>query len=76
MSGGQTLITADVTNNTGSDVTTITPINITLLDDEGNEIVTLGGIIGDVKNGETIQLKAETTLDFANAYDMKITVQE
>lgn len=74
MVGGETLLYASVKNNTGKDAD-VTPIDITFLDDEGNEMITFGGVIGDVKSGESVDLNAGTTLDFANAYDIKITLK-
>ena len=74
MNGGETTLLADVTNNTGKDLG-ITAIDIILLDKEGKDIVTIGGMIGNVKNGESVKLQAGTTLDFANAYDFKVVVK-
>ena len=74
MVGGETTLFADVKNNTGSDVG-VTAIDITLYDKNGGEIVTINGVIGDVKAGETVKLEASTTLDFANAYDFKVVIK-
>lgn len=74
MVGGETTLFADVKNNTGKDVG-VTAIDITLYDKNGEEIVTIGGVIGDVKAGETVKLEASTTLDFANAYDFKVVIK-
>lgn len=74
MNGGETTLLADVTNNTGRDLG-ITAIDIVLLDKEEKEIVTIGGMIGNVKNSESVKLQAGTTLDFANAYDFKVVVK-
>lgn len=72
---GQSLILADV-KNIGSAKAETVLIDITLLDKSGNEITTIGGIIGDVEAGETVQLNASATVDFANAYDFSIKVTE
>lgn len=72
---GQSLILADV-KNIGDTKADVVLIDITLLDKEGNEITTIGGIIGDVEPGAKVQLNASATTDFANAYDFTIKVSE
>ena len=72
---GQSLILADV-KNIGDTKSEVVLIDITLLDKDGNEIVTIGGIIGDIEPGETTQLNASATTDFANAYDFSIKISE
>lgn len=74
MVGGETTLFADVKNNTGSDLG-VTAIDIILLDKNEEEIVTIGGVIGDVKAGESVRLEASTTLDFANAYDFRVVIK-
>lgn len=71
MSNGQTYLEANVVNNSGKDVET-TVVEIIVYDKEGSELVRMGGVINEVKNGETTKLSCATTLDFANAYDFKI----
>lgn len=66
---GQSLVLADV-KNVGEAKTDVTLINIKVLDKEGNEITTIGGIIGDLEAGATTQLNASATADFANAFDI------
>ena len=65
---------ATVKNNTGSDITKITFVQITLIDKEGKEIVKLDGAIAPIKQGEEKQFQINTTLDYANAYDFKIEI--
>ena len=72
---GQSLILADV-KNIGEAKSDVLLVDITLLDKEGNEITTIGGIIGDVEPGATVQLNASATTDFANAYDFTVKVTE
>lgn len=74
-SNGQSLILADV-KNIGTTKAEVVLIDITLLDKEGNEIVTIGGIIGDVEPGQTVQLNSSATTDFSNAYDFTIKISE
>lgn len=72
---GQTVLLADVTNNSGKATTDYTLVDVILYDDTGKEIVTLGGIIAPLKQGEKTQFNMSSTLDYANAYDLKIVVK-
>ena len=69
--GGQSVILADVKNNSGSDSSLMLVI-LTLVDKEGNKIADLNGIIGALKAGESTQLNMGTSVDVANAYDFTI----
>ena len=70
----QTVLLADVTN-TGSSKTDIQLVDVTLLDKDGNEIITVGGIISQLDPGEKTQFNTSMTLDYANTYDFKITLK-
>ena len=70
----QTVLLADVTN-TGSNKTDIQLVDVTLLDKDGNEIITVGGIISQLEAGEKTQFNTSMTLDYANTYDFKITLK-
>lgn len=72
---GQTVLLADVTNNSGKAID-MTLLNIKLLDEQENEIITIGGIISPMQVGETTQLNASMTMDYANAYDVEITLKK
>lgn len=72
---GQTVLLADVTNNSGKAID-MTLLNIKLLDEQENEIITIGGIISPMQVGETTQLNAGMTMDYANAYDFEITLKK
>lgn len=67
----QTLLKANVKNDTGRDID-VTEVDVILLDKEGKEIITLGGIISPIKNGETTEFITSMSSDFTNAYDYKI----
>ena len=71
---GETTLLADVKNNTGKDIG-LTAIDIILYNKNGEELVKFGGVIGNVKAGETVKLQSSTTLDFANAYDFKVVIK-
>ncbi len=71
---GQTFLTADVKNTSKNDKPA-TGIDITLYDKDGNELVKMAGVINELKSGATTRLESGTTLDFANAYDFKVTIQ-
>jgi apolipoprotein N-acyltransferase len=70
---GETIISADVTN-TSEKETPLKSVDITLLDEEGNEIITIGGLIQSLQPGETGDFNATLTLDYANTYDFTIKV--
>lgn len=71
---GQSVLLADVTNNTGK-ATDFTLLDLILLDKNGKEIVKLGGIISPLQPGAKTQLNTSMTLDYANAYDFKIVIK-
>lgn len=66
-----TILSMDVENTTGKDIKD-TMISINLLDQNGNKIKAISGIISAVKNGETVKLKSIANGDYTNAYDLKI----
>lgn len=49
------------------------PVNITVKDKQGNEIITVAGFIGELEPGKSTQLSTSATFDYANAYDFEIT---
>ena len=64
-------VVADITNTTNETIGDF-PVDIIVRDKEGNEITTIGGYIDKVNPGETAQLNASATSDFANAYDFEV----
>lgn len=68
---GIAVILGNVTNTGNKDID-LTPIELTLYDDQGNELEKLDGIISPVKAGETVQLNIGISADYSNAYDFKI----
>ena len=72
--GSQTVLLADVTN-TSSSATNMQLLDVTLLDKNGKEIVTIGGIILPLQPGAKTQFNTSMTLDYANTYDFKITLK-
>ena len=70
----QTLLLADVTN-TGNTATDMQLVDITLLNKEEKEIITIGGIIEALEPGESTQFNSSMTLDYTNIYDFKITLK-
>lgn len=71
---GETCLIATVTN-TGSVKTEMFAVDITLLDENGTEIKTIPGLIAPLEAGASTQFSASTTLDYANAYDFKVTAK-
>lgn len=72
---GQTVLLADVTN-TSSSATDLQLVDVTLLDKEGKEIITVGGIISPLQPGAKTQFNTSMTLDYANTYDFKIELKK
>ena len=70
--GNLSKLTANVKNPTNETLGDY-DVNITLIDKEGNEIVTIAGYIDKVEAGETVELNASVAVDVANAYDFKIS---
>lgn len=68
---GKTSLTADVKNNTAEKKGDI-ELTITLYKKDGSVLVEMGGYIGTVEAGATSKIDAAATLDYANAYDIKI----
>ena len=48
-------------------------VNIEFLNDNDEQITTITGYIPTLEAGETTTIKTQTTLDFANSYNIKIT---
>lgn len=71
---GQSVLLADVENNTGKDIDVML-LDIILLDKNGNELTTIGGIIGELKDGEKQLLDSSVASDYANAYDFKVVIK-
>lgn len=67
-----TLLLGTITNET-QETKGGYPIKIKIVDKNGNEIITVGGFIGELKPGESMQLNSSATFDYANAYDFEIT---
>ena len=72
---GETLLTATA-KNTGSASTELFSVNITLIDDAGQDIVTVGGLVAPMEAGATSTFETSMTLDYANAYDFKVELDQ
>lgn len=70
----QTVLLANVTN-TGNKATEMQLVDITLLNKNGEEVITIGGIIEALEPGANTQFNSSMTLDYANTYDFKITLK-
>lgn len=68
---GKTSLVADVKNNTQEKKGDI-ELLITLYKKDGSVLLEMGGYIGTVEAGATSKIDAAATLDYANAYDIKI----
>ena len=69
--GNETLLLGKVTNTTSVVQTRV--IKITLIDKTGKELETLPVYVEGVKPGESTELIASCTLDYANAYDFIVS---
>ena len=47
-------------------------VHIILLKEDGSELATIDGVIGELKKGERTEITSYTGTDLANAYDFKI----
>ena len=71
---GMTTLLADVKNNTGAK-TSLKTAEITLLDNNNEELVTVKGIINEMEAGGTSKLNISMTSNYVNAYDFKIEIR-
>lgn len=70
-----TKISAEV-YNTSSEKIIEKELYVRLLDKEGNVIVDISAILGTIEPGSYTTLNAQSTLDFANAYDIQFVEKE
>lgn len=70
--GNITKLLGTITNNSNTTKGNY-EINIKLIDENGKELTTLVGYIGELEPGESTQLSTSTTFDYANTYDVEIT---
>lgn len=70
--GNVTLLLGTITNTSSTNKGGY-PVNITVVDKEGQEIITVAAFLGELKPGESTQLSTSATFDYANAYDFTIT---
>ncbi len=66
-----TVLLGTVKNTTSAVQTAV--FNITLIDNTGKEITTIPAYIEGLKPGESTELNVSTALDYANAYDFKLS---
>ena len=69
--GGITTLLADVENKTGK-ATERKMVKIDILDNSGNVITDVQGVMDTIKAGEKVQLNTAVSADVANAYDFRI----
>lgn len=70
----QTVLLAEVENKSGKAIEE-TIIDITIIDKDGKELGTIGGMIAPLKEGEKTQLNISAMQDYVEAYDFQITVK-
>ena len=69
--GNETVLLGTVRNTTDAVQTSV--FNITLIDKTGSEITTLQAYIEGLQPGASTELNVSTTLDYANAYDFRVS---
>lgn len=69
--GNETILTARVTNNTGTEQESFFG-KIVLLDKNGNEIGRIPAMITETQSGESIDIETSITESYANAYDFRL----
>ena len=69
--GNETVLLGTVRNTTSTVQTSV--FNITLIDKTGSEITTLQAYIEGLQPGASTELNVSTTLDYANAYDFRVS---
>ena len=67
-----TLLLGTITN-TSSTTKGDYPVDVKIVDQQGNEIITVSAYIAPVQSGESTQFNTSATFDYANAYDFSIT---
>ena len=71
---GTSKFIAKVTNTKKEDIG-ITPIEITLYDNQNKELEKIEGIISPIKAGQSIELNVGISKDYADAYDYSIKIK-
>ena len=69
--GNETILTARVTNNTGTEQEGFLG-QIVLLDKNGNEMGRIPAMITETQSGEAIDIETSITESYANAYDFRL----
>ena len=67
-----TLLLGTVTN-TSSTKQGGYPVNVKIVDEQGNERITVGAYLGELEPGESTQFNTSATFDCVNAYDFSIS---
>ena len=70
----QTVLLAEVENKSGKAIEE-TIIDVTIIDKDGKELGTIGGMIAPLKEGEKTQLNISAMQDYVEAYDFQITIK-
>ena len=70
--GEVTLLLGTITNTSSTSQGGF-PVDIKVVDKEGNQIAKVGLFLPPVEPGESTQLSTNATADFANAYDFSIS---
>ena len=70
--GNVTLLLGTITNTSTTKQGGF-PVDVKVVDKQGNEITTISAFIGPLQPGQSTQLSTNASADFANAYDFSIS---
>ena len=73
--GNQTILLGTITNPTQTTKGGFIA-DVKVLDKQGNEIITIDALIGEIQPGQSQQFNTQATFDYANAYDFEITKKQ
>ena len=67
-----TLLLGTVTNTSGTKQGGY-PVNVKIVDKQGNEMITIEAYLGELEAGESTQFNTSSSFDWVNAYDFTIS---
>ena len=70
--GNVTLLLGTITNKTETKQGGF-PVDVKIVDKQGNELITVAAYMPPLEAGESSQLSTNATFDYANAYDFSIS---
>lgn len=68
---GQTVLLANIENK-GTSETDLQLVDVIMVDEKGEQLATVGGIVSPLQVGETTQFNVSMTRDYTHIYDFQI----